>query len=319
MAPEEKAALTHCANIHLNEWDDDRHMTPFGAVLTSYTGADKLDVIRSLIDLGAKVNYNHHGSFATALSLYINISQRVEDLPIIKLLLDKGARCGVNILRSLRPGCPIDLVEMLISRIGPDDNTPTGETMLMQVAHLEADVAKLIIAGRSNYINNADTNGMTALHHCAVSKHMNSFAMMQFLLANGANIDQMDKFNQSPLMLTIENKSSNLLINCVQLLLKRRASIKFENSQGETPFRIAARNISTPGMLDAIKLLAGYYQTRFSGTITMSRLSFYQIVDHVKSAQDECEAAKNDLKNAIAAFASIRAIANQANKHESTQ
>jgi len=77
MAPEEKAALTHCANIHLNEWDDDRHMTPFGAVLTSYTGADKLDVIRSLIDLGAKVNYNHHGSFATALSLYINTSQRV--------------------------------------------------------------------------------------------------------------------------------------------------------------------------------------------------------------------------------------------------
>jgi len=97
-------------------------------------------------------------------------------------------------------------------------------------------------------INGADYDARTALHLAASSGHLD---MVKYLVANGADVDLKDRFNNTPL----DDAKREKFRDIVAFLEKRRGA---QPLQGRNPCLIAlgspdGRSITTNAVLDAIE------------------------------------------------------------------
>ena len=89
---------------------------------------------------------------------------------------------------------------------------------------------------RTAYINSKDNEGMSCLHHCAYS---GSPDVLDFLIANGADITALDIYGRTPL----HYASANSQLQCVMTLVKNpNTEMDIRDNAGLTPLHIAASN-----------------------------------------------------------------------------
>jgi uncharacterized protein len=98
---------------------------------------------------------------------------------------------------------------------------------------------------RPEIINIRDKENDTAL--LKASANCNATQVVSFLLENGANVDDRDLIDQTPLIVASQHGCKAI----VELLLKAGSNIKHKNQQGETAFLSAAQE----GHIDVVKAL----------------------------------------------------------------
>ena len=130
----------------------------------------------------------------------------------------------------------------------------------------DLEKAKALLTAHPDLISSKDTNGMTPLHFAA---HNGSNDMVEFLLANKAEVNARDKYGQTPLHsaarlghkdvaeLLLANKADVNATNdfgwtpldeaaigghkdVAELLLANKADVRATDNQGETPLHLVA-------------------------------------------------------------------------------
>jgi ankyrin repeat protein len=94
-------------------------------------------------------------------------------------------------------------------------------------------------------INTRDKENDTAL--LKASQNCNATNVVSFLLKNGADIDDRDLIDQTPLIVASQHGCKDI----VELLLKAGSNIKHKNQQGETALISATQE----GHIDVVKFL----------------------------------------------------------------
>ena len=94
-------------------------------------------------------------------------------------------------------------------------------------------------------INMRDREQDTAL--LKASQNCNAIQVVSFLLENGANVDDRDLIDQTPLIVASQHGCKAI----VELLLKAGSNIKHKNQQGETALLSAAQE----GHIEVVKVL----------------------------------------------------------------
>lgn len=100
-------------------------------------------------------------------------------------------------------------------------------------------------AFRPENINMRDNEQDTAL--LKASRNCNATHVVSFLLENGANVDDRDLIDQTPLIVASQHGCKAI----VELLLKAGSNIKHKNQQGETALLSAAQE----GHIEVVKVL----------------------------------------------------------------
>jgi len=95
---------------------------------------------------------------------------------------------------------------------------------------------KNLLDSKSIDINAQDADGKTALNIVTFYKADPSLA--ELLISYGANVNQPDTFNQTPL----HNALAADAIDIAGQLLESGADIKFENDEGQTPLDLAQQD-----------------------------------------------------------------------------
>ena len=103
---------------------------------------------------------------------------------------------------------------------------------------------KALLTAHPDLLNSMDTNGMTPLHFAA---HNGSNDMVEFLLANKAEVNASDKYGQTPL----HDASREGHTEVAKLLLANKAEVNAKDIFGDTPLHRAA----VGGHKDAAELL----------------------------------------------------------------
>ena len=179
--------------------EDKRGNTP----LFLATLARSQDIVRILIDKGAKVNVKNMENRTP-----LHIAARVGDIEILRLLISKGA--AVN-ARDFHGEAPLHLAV----RVG---NEIIVDLLLDAGANIEA-------RGQS---------GNTSLHGAVETRNM---AMVRLLLDKGADIEAKTRHKGRPLHVAVSTRSTVIS----QLLLDRGANLEPKNRAGETPLHEASK------------------------------------------------------------------------------
>lgn len=166
------------------------------SLLMATTAREKFDDIsKLLIKRGADVNFK--GPFG-----WTPLSEASQHGPveIVKLLIEKGAEVNYR-------------------------NTPRGRTALMLAAGKNKfEICKLLIE-KGAEVNAKDDNGATAL---MIAANNGSFDVVKLLVKNGAETNAKDNQNRTALLKAVISNSSES-VNVVEFLLKNGAKIDDKN------------------------------------------------------------------------------------------
>jgi len=285
------------------------NMNLFESVMYDYDGSDKIEVLGMLIK-GFDINANRG-----PLSILDTLITRFQNLPMqlsmIKLLIDAGARAR-NLFHCINVNADIthEVIKILIDHIGVHTRANNGTTVLMDVClWLPIEFVKYVIDLGAD-VNAVDNDQQTALHRCADDDRDNS-EIMKLLIAHGADVNLQDNEKVTPLMLVVNNIPAPF-INCVQVLLDAKADVYLKNNHTATALDIACSRVSRSGMIQVIDMLARSRAPDNRSNMLMAHTrTIVGIVRELITARKERDDAKNDLNNAIAAFASGYTMMNQ--------
>ena len=185
----------------------DTGLTPLMATIIGH-GDDILELVRSLINHGAKLNLQDRGG-RTALIHAIEHNR----LGIAKLLLESGAN--------------------------PNLQTYYGETALSSNTKNTFEIAQLLLAHGVNP-NIQNDSGKTLL--MVVAPLIKNIDLVKLLLEKGANPNLQDKQGQTALMAAATFKKN---VNTVKLLLAHGADPNIKDVNGHTALTIARQKNNT--------------------------------------------------------------------------
>lgn len=208
--------------------------------------AKGLDTIsKALIEKDADVCALTHDGYSP-LHAACNFSHDARMLPIIKLLVEKGA--DINLPAKHDGWTPLhfaakrDQGTKTLIQLGAQVNVADyyGWTPL----HFAAEKGYCLSAGlliKHGAIINARTKaGLTPLHQAA---RFNWNNVMKLLIENGADIDAQDESGNTPLhRATRESTTREGNTNALKILLSAGARIDLKNAEGYTPVHLAANN-----------------------------------------------------------------------------
>jgi len=163
-----------------------------------------LDILKLLIEAGAKINFKVKNSWTALIHAAFN-----NHLDCVKMLLDKNAAVNIEVGDKDK-----NVLHLLLSK--EDENTFKIFVMLLE--HIVD-------------INHKDKNGLSLLHHYANSKPK----YIKELVLAGANLNAQDNKGQTPLMLAVISGS----LENVDCLLEAGAYPHIKNKQGLTALELA--------------------------------------------------------------------------------
>jgi ankyrin repeat protein len=109
----------------------------------------------------------------------------------------------------------------------------------------------LIKASAGSDVTKTDETGYTPLHAVFQSGGaLDQKEKVEFLLANGANINAVTSNGSTPLMMAVGLINANL--EAVQALLSGRPTINAVNVQGQSALMIAAANTRNPAIISLL-------------------------------------------------------------------
>jgi ankyrin repeat protein len=155
----------------------------------------RVDVIGHLLTAGADVNaVDNEGRTALVAAVDHN------SVPIVQLLLNHGAdirlsdNAGYNALFTAAGKGYVFIMDMLVKRgasvIAVDNK---GNTLLMAAASNKHELASEWLVQHGVAVNAANSDGVTALHVASVHSSTSNTALVELLLANGADVHMQDK------------------------------------------------------------------------------------------------------------------------------
>lgn len=211
--------------------------------------------------LGKEVNINSIGLYGETP---LHVVAGTGNLEAIKLLIDKGA--DVNAIEDFGYGRAtpveyaanagdIESIEFLLSQ-GVDINNIYGDdhTSLLHVMAEDdrnIEVAKFLLK-KGIDVNVKNEYGSTPLHYAAAEGHKDTVAIIQLLLANGADVNAIAKCDgMTPLhKAVIRGVEKN-----VEVLLVNGADVKVQDNEQHTPLHYTVLNREDESSISIIKRL----------------------------------------------------------------
>ncbi|XP_017884072.1 uncharacterized protein LOC108627375 [Ceratina calcarata] len=189
----ELISALHPFNWDINELHENANFNRRTTLLHMAVITKQREMAELLINYKANVNAVDERNFTPMHEAALN-----DDLEIMKLLMDKGARIEnqYKLLCIAAKMASIEFVELLV---------------VMDV-------------------NGRDTDGSTAIHSC-VLRHPINYEILKLLIVNGANINARNNYRRTALHEAVRAKD----VNVVKLLLDYNADVNCEDVDGTTP------------------------------------------------------------------------------------
>ena len=136
----------------------------------------------------------------------------------------------------------------LLSEVNVDGLTAFG----VAIKYGQYDIAKYLLQKytttkeKENAVKQADGNGRTLLHLAVLAKRSE---LVKLLLENGADVNQLDTDNRTPLECAL---SMSCDVELVQLLLNKGADVSKKNNRDKTPLQSAIINACSLKVVEAI-------------------------------------------------------------------
>jgi uncharacterized protein len=168
------------------------------------TQSDNAQLVQLLLDHGANISaIDNDGRNALFMAAYTG------HVSMLKLLV----QCGLSITSV----DSIDITPLMAAAAG--NHTLAAEWLLQQGIAVDA-------------VNNA---GITALHVACESDSCDDTAMIELLLANGADVNKRSEHGQTALY----EAAMNGHVDCVKVLIAAGADVNSANSSGKTSLHVA--------------------------------------------------------------------------------
>lgn len=222
-------------------------------LVASYCGHE--EVVKQLLDAGAKVNKKERGGLYT--SAIIAASSRGHTA-IVRLLLRKGAYINERnrdqwtaLMFAAKEG-HVDVARLLLTQkqLQVDSTDTAGNTALSLAASNGHDeIAQLLVGEGSVNVNQQDS--IWRRTPLSIAAERGDDAVVKLLLANGARVDPEDGVTKdTPLVWAAENGHEKV----VRLLLAHGADTLQHNSlHGKSPLDVA----NTNGHMAIVRLMGG--------------------------------------------------------------
>ena len=228
------------------------------AVSKPYMYTSSLELVQLLLANGAKSSLNAQDDNGMSAFLWVCRNGYVD---IAELLLANGADLGVtdnnstSVLVWAMKSKDLDIVHFLLEN-GMEVNNE-GESMMLlasQTGHLEI-IKRFVENGMSVDFRGLD-EGRTALMWASLGGHTNHIKIMQYMLKQGANVNEVDNDNQSALLIACEygNMSPYMREAVIELLLKHGADVDQQSFKRWTALMRASLN----GHIGVARILLQY-------------------------------------------------------------
>ena len=237
---------------------DSSGMTPLiAAVSKPYMYMSSLELVQLLLTNGAKSSLNAQDNNGMSAFLWVCRNGYVD---IAELLLANGADIGVidnnstSALVWAMKSKDLDIVHFLLENGVEVNNDESMMLLASQTGHLEI-IKRFIENGTS--VDFRDLNGgRTALMWASLGGHTNHIKIMQYLLKQGANVNEVDNDNQSALLIACEYGSMFPYMReaVINLLLEHGADVDQQSFKRWTALMRASLN----GHIGVVKILLKY-------------------------------------------------------------
>jgi uncharacterized protein len=227
-----KVLLQHGAAVNAV---DNRHRTPLFAASMH----QQAKMAAHLLAAGADVNaVDYEGDSALLAAL------QSDSTALVRLLLNNGADItitnnkGQDVLYKAACFGHVSLMETLVKR-GLSVHSATDSsrrTLLMMVVMIQQQAAAEWLIQHDVAVNAVRRDGCTALHCACLEGSGDSAAMIELLLANGADVHKCDSSGRTALD-TAANYGS---VQCMSALVAAGADVNHTDSTGKYSLHIAA-------------------------------------------------------------------------------
>jgi ankyrin repeat protein len=197
-----------------------------------------LEHVRLLLQHGADVNaVNCNGCNALMTAVH------TADTAVAQLLLDHGADAnatdleGHNALFKATLGGNVSMMELLVQHgLSATTVDNLGQTLLIIAAHRGHTAVAEWLLQRGVAVNAVENEGFTALHSACVSNVCDNAAMVELLLANGADVNQCARGEHAALEAAADSGN----VHCARVLTAAGANVNHSDSDGITSLHVAA-------------------------------------------------------------------------------
>jgi ankyrin repeat protein len=197
----------------------------------------RLDKVELLIQRGADVHtVDSNGCSA------LMVDVKTTDVAVVQLLLDHGADIsttdskGQNALFIATMKGHVPTMELLVQR-GLSVTAVCGDdwTLLMRAAQRGNRAAAEWLLQQGVAVDTANKIGATALHIACSSDNCDAVAMVELLIANGADLHKQLEIGRTPLDIAVLRAN----IECVQVLIAAGADVNRADNDGASSLHVA--------------------------------------------------------------------------------
>jgi ankyrin repeat domain-containing protein 17 len=194
----------------------------------------RFDMAVVLIAAGADVNaVDRYGHCA------LMVAAEKNSKPLVQLLLHHGADTSVTDNKGqdalLAAAGHVRMLELLVQcGLSVTAVDSSGNTLLMTAVRRGHKPAAEWLLQQGVAVDAASSDGFTALH-CASMNSSDDAALVELLLANGADVDQRAKSRRTALSVA----ACQGLVNCARVLIAAGADVNSTLSTGETSLHLA--------------------------------------------------------------------------------
>jgi ankyrin repeat protein len=144
-----------------------------------------------------------------------------------------------------------EVINLLINEGGNVNENNNWRTPLMYAAlsNNNPEVIELLINSGAN-VNAKNTHGLTPLYFAVSSENENSFAIIKLLLEHGANIRTRDPLMRQSILHTAAD--SNCSSDVFELLIEYNAEVNSVDRFKQTPLMLAAESCADPEIIDIL-------------------------------------------------------------------
>jgi uncharacterized protein len=227
-----EVVLQHGADI--NDLDNDGKTVLMSACLEKQVGA-----VTCLLQAGADVNAVH-----TIKGTALTAAAQTDSTALVQLLLDHGANLhatdqqGQHALIKAAYFGHVPVMDLLVKRgLSVHSTGKLGQTVLMMAASKGQIAAAEWLLQHGVAVNAADIQqGYTALHGVSSSSVRDDAAMIELLLANGADVHKKAKHQQ---LTALDMAALHGNVNCARALIAAGANVNAADYTGITCLHMA--------------------------------------------------------------------------------